>query len=312
MFQYVNNIEIRERGQLGIFREREIWYRGASGFYSIDYVDRTSQTVHGLLIYRFAPVDDGFGLRSVVDIPRAQWRGNHWSFAAESTAQILDEEAPRSEAVASDAAVLPESIDDFLEGQREPEELSYGLLRDRIDALNGKGIDASHYLVDLHLKLALPFANAILAFVAIPIAGRLRRHPSIAAIVGVGVAVGFLYWVILGLATSLGQTGTLPPLFAAWSALPLQRVIRPGARVCAAQDIAARAVAGVLSSSATPIEVRSRAHRRRGTSRSPGEVCRRSVPATDVANQRFEYCGRLRALWRPYFLRSTLRGSRVM
>ena len=56
MFQYVNNVEIRKRGQLGIFREREIWYRGASGFYSIDYVDRTSQTVHGLLIYRFAPV----------------------------------------------------------------------------------------------------------------------------------------------------------------------------------------------------------------------------------------------------------------
>src|SRR5262249_30341064 len=27
---------------------------------------------------------------------------------------------------------------------------------------------------------------------------------------------------------------------------------------------------------------------------------------------RFEYCGRLRALWRPYFLRSTARESRVM
>ena len=66
--------------------------------------------------------------------------------------------------------------------------------------------------------MSLPFANAVLAFVAIPIAGRLRRHPSIAAIVGIGAAVGFLYWVILGLATSLGETGTLPPLLAAWSA----------------------------------------------------------------------------------------------
>lgn len=28
-------------------------------------------------------------------------------------------------------------------------------------------------------------------------------------------------------------------------------------------------------------------------------------------DQRFEYCGRFRALWRPYFLRSTARGSRV-
>ncbi len=218
MFQYVNNVEIRDRGMRGIFREREIWYHGSSGFYSIDYVDRASQTVHGLLIYRFASVEDGFHLRSVIDIPKAQWRNDRWKLAPESIEHILDEETPRNQPVAKDGSILPESIDDFLEVQREPEELSYGLLRDRIDALNGKGIDASHYLVDLHLKLALPFANAVLAFVAIPIAGRLRRHPSIAAIVGVGVAVGFLYWVVLGLSTSLGQTGTLPPLFAAWAA----------------------------------------------------------------------------------------------
>lgn len=218
MYQYVNNVEIRKRGLRGIFREREIWYRGSQGFYSIDYVDRASRTVYGLLIYRFAPVEDGFHLRSVVDIPHATWRDDHWTFAADSAVQILDEEEPRSEPLPHDDDVLPESIDDFLEVQREPEELSYKLLGERIDALNRKGIDASHYLVDLHLKIALPFASAVLAFVAIPIAGRLRRHPSTAAIVGVGVAVGFLYWVALGLATSLGQTGTLPPLLAAWAA----------------------------------------------------------------------------------------------
>jgi lipopolysaccharide export system permease protein len=81
-----------------------------------------------------------------------------------------------------------------------------------------KGIDASHYLVDLYLKLALPFASAVLALVAVPIAGRLRRHPSIAAIVGLGTSVGFGYWVLLGLSTSLGQTGALPPAVAAWAA----------------------------------------------------------------------------------------------
>lgn len=218
MFQHVNNVEIRERGMLGIFQEREIWYRGGGGFYNIDYVDRATQTVHGLRIYRFADVEDGFHLRSVVVVPEAKWHRDQWIFSTNSSEQILDEGTQRSREVASDALLLPESIDDFLEVQREPEELSYGALSDRIEALTAKGIDASHYLVDLHLKLALPFANAVLAFIAIPIAGRLRRHPSTAAVVGVGAAVGFLYWVILGLATSLGQTGTVPPLLAAWSA----------------------------------------------------------------------------------------------
>ncbi len=218
MFQYVNNVEIRERGLRGIFREREIWYHGSRGFYSIDYVDRASQTVHGLLVYRLTKVDDGFSLRSVIDVPSAQWRDGKWAIAADSVEQILDGPEPATRPVAEDAQLLPESIDDFLEVQREPEELSYAALAARIADLRDKGIDASHYLVDLYLKMSLPFANAVLAFVAIPIAGRLRRHPSIAAVVGIGAAVGFLYWVILGLATSLGETGTLPPLFAAWSA----------------------------------------------------------------------------------------------
>jgi len=120
--------------------------------------------------------------------------------------------------VPADGLRIGETLDDFLEVQREPEELSFAALRERIDDLSRKGIDASHYLVDLYLKLALPFASLVLTAVAVPIAGRLRRHPSIAAIVGLGTGIGFGYWVVLGLSTSLGQTGALPPLVAAWAA----------------------------------------------------------------------------------------------
>ena len=38
-----------------------------------------------------------------------------------------------------------------------------------------------------------------------------------AATIGVGTAVGFSYWVLLGLSTSLGQSGAVPPLVAAWA-----------------------------------------------------------------------------------------------
>ncbi len=39
-----------------------------------------------------------------------------------------------------------------------------------------------------------------------------------AATIGLGTAVGFCYWVLLGLSTSLGQSGAIPPLVAAWTA----------------------------------------------------------------------------------------------
>jgi len=218
MFQFVNNVEIRERGMRGIFRDREIWYHGGQGFYSIDYVDRDRQTVHGLLIYQLGSIESGFHLDGVIEIPQARWGNGRWELSSKSLRHLAHGDSFDTVPLSSAEFTIPETISDFLEVQREPEELSYAALRQRISSLTDKGIDASHYLVDLYLKLALPFANGVLALVSIPLAGRLRRHPSIAAIVGLGAAVGFGYWVILGLATSLGASGAIPPAIAAWSA----------------------------------------------------------------------------------------------
>jgi lipopolysaccharide export system permease protein len=213
-FQYVNNVEIRKRAIRGVLSDRAIWYHGADGFYNIDYVDRARATVYDLTVYH---LDEAFHLDSVVVVPRLQWLGNRWQ-ASGAVEHRLDGDGTADIPIPSDAVSISETLDDFLEVQREPEELSYTALRQRIDELRRKGIDASHYLVDLYLKVALPFASAVLAIIAVPIAGRLRRHPSIAAIIGLGTAVGFGYWVLLGLATSLGQSGALPPLIAAWAA----------------------------------------------------------------------------------------------
>jgi lipopolysaccharide export system permease protein len=212
-FQQVNNVEIRKRALRGILSDREIWYHGAAGFYNIDHVDRVRRAVFGLVVYRF---DEDFRLNDVLRVPRAFWRDGGWVIE-EGLRYRLGSDTLVTR-IDPNTLTIPETLDDFLEVQREPEELSYALLRKRIADLTRKGIDASHFLVDLHLKVALPFASMALTLVAVPIAGRLRRHPSIAAVVGLGTAVGFAYWVLLGLANSLGQSGAMPPIAAAWSA----------------------------------------------------------------------------------------------
>lgn len=213
-FQYVNNVEIRKRELRGILSDREIWYHGVDAFYNIDYVDRARKAVYGLTIYSLS---DLFELRSVIEVPRARWVNGKWQTTG-AVEHFMSDGKFSTVLLPTDTLSIPETLDDFLEVQREPEELSFSVLRRRIIDLTRKGIDASHYLVDLHLKLALPFASAVLALVAIPIGGRLQRHPSIAAIIGLGMAVGFGYWVILGFANSLGQTGAVPPIAAAWAA----------------------------------------------------------------------------------------------
>ena len=103
----------------------------------------------------------------------------------------------------------PQEVIDRFEGMRRGD-AEVSALRQRIEDLTRKGIDAANYLVDLNLKLAVPFASFVLACVAVPLAGRVQRHPSVAAILLTGLVVGFAYWVILGLTTSLGQSGVLP------------------------------------------------------------------------------------------------------
>jgi len=213
-YQYVNNVEIRKRAVRGILSDREIWYHGADGFYNIDHIDAHRQTLFGVTIYK---TDTRFDLHTIVQITSAQWTDAGWVTTGAVSRTIGDDGALVTERLDPRQSLMGETLNDFLEVHREPEELSYMALRRRINDLTRKGIDASNYMVDLHMKLAVPFASLVFACVAVPLAGRVQRHPSVAAILLTGLILGFAYWVILGLTKSLGQSGVLPAVVAAWA-----------------------------------------------------------------------------------------------
>jgi lipopolysaccharide export system permease protein len=213
-FQLINNLEIRKRELRGVLSDRQIWYHGGAGFYHIEHVNKAEQAIYGLVIYR---LDEAFMLHSVVEVSKAEWRDHQWRLT-QPIERDLDGDRPVVRTLEPADIAIPETLDDFLAVQREPAELSFFVLREWIRDLTKKGIDASEYLVDLHLKLAVPFASMVLALVGAPIGGRVRRHPSLATIVGTGLVVGFGYWVVFGLASSFGRNGVLPPLVAAWAA----------------------------------------------------------------------------------------------
>lgn len=213
--QYINNVEIRKRPQRGILSERGIWYHGTDGFYSIDQIDPRREALLGLTIYQ---TGGNFELRRIIEVKAARWTGGGWLCSGTFEHAIGDDGQVTTRELPSDESVIHETLGDFLEVQREPAELSYLDLRQRMRDLSRKGIDPSTYLVDLHMKLSVPFTALVLACVAIPLAGRVMRHPSIAATVGVGLILGFGYWVLLALSNALGQSGVLPAVVSAWAA----------------------------------------------------------------------------------------------
>ena len=68
------------------------------------------------------------------------------------------------------------------------------------------------------MKISFPVLNIITAFLGIPFALRLPRVGGLAAAAAMSLVLGFIFWVLFAVTVSIGQTGLLPPLVAAWAA----------------------------------------------------------------------------------------------
>jgi lipopolysaccharide export system permease protein len=210
------NQEVKKRNApSGVFAGRDVWFHGRAGFYNINRVAPRRRMLYGLTIYQMRR--DDFRPSKVIDIATATWTDSGWSFEGAHTLRI-DDDGVHSEAGLPPGFALPEKIDDFDVIALEPEETSYDMLKRQIRNLRSKGVDASESLVDLHLKIANPFAAVVMILLAVPLATRGSRATSLPAAIGLGLAVGISYLFVVGFARALGQAGSLPPLAAAWTA----------------------------------------------------------------------------------------------
>jgi lipopolysaccharide export system permease protein len=69
----------------------------------------------------------------------------------------------------------------------------------------------------LQKRIALPISSILMILLAAPVAhGVYRRDRGLAAGIAIGFCLGFLYFVADGLVMSLGESGAVPPVVAAW------------------------------------------------------------------------------------------------
>jgi lipopolysaccharide export system permease protein len=212
---YVDRVQIKNKKFRGHFNEAEIWYHGPGSFTNIDRFDANRNEIYGLTRYEF---DDSFRLRRIVEVRVARWTGSEWRASDVDEIRFDADGAVETARIPDSELKLDERPDDFTAVHREPEDLSYRSLAREIRDLRRKGIDTTEAKVDLWLKLAVPFISVVMALIAIPLASRHGRGSGMAASVGAALVVGFTFWVVLALTTSLGKGGVLPAPLAAWSA----------------------------------------------------------------------------------------------
>jgi len=72
--------------------------------------------------------------------------------------------------------------------------------------------------VDMYAKISYAFITVIMALLGIPFALRTGRSGGMAFGITLSIVLGFVYWIFFAFCVSLGKSGALPPVLAAWTA----------------------------------------------------------------------------------------------
>ncbi|MBC7474401.1 MAG: LptF/LptG family permease [Candidatus Sericytochromatia bacterium] len=99
--------------------------------------------------------------------------------------------------------------------QKSMQEQSAGEAAKQLAEFKARGIDTRAMEVDYHLKYSLPLATFFVALIAAPIGIKFAKMGTYFG-VAISIALVFVWYVTYTIGRSLGATGALQPLLAAW------------------------------------------------------------------------------------------------
>ena len=208
-------VEVQKREALGTFKQNQLWYRGQNGIYNFRLFDPKSNIIQGITINY---LDNNFTLTGRIDAEKAEWKDNKWVFYNLMITRFGGE-FPSLEWASSRVIDLPETPVDFNLVQKEAEKMGFLELRNYIAKLQAEGYDATRYLVDMHGKIAFTLVIIILITIGISFSLiRTERSGGVMQSIGVGIIIGFSYWIVHAFSMSLGRSGSIPPVLSAWFA----------------------------------------------------------------------------------------------
>ncbi len=152
-----------------------------------------------------------------LDAPKMQWQDSTWTLLNGYKRQFNDdaEEAIPFEMLNDYGIdITPEKI---LQARVQPEDMSYSELAFFIEEVKRNGGNPNRWLVDLYFKTSIPFANFIMVLFGAPLASNKKRSGAIFGVL-ISLFISFIYYGFNKFIQTLGQSGNVEPLLAAWLA----------------------------------------------------------------------------------------------
>jgi len=213
--EYIVMAEVQKRQSFGVFKQNEIWYRSNHAIYNFKLFDADHNIIRGVTINYLNP---DFTLKSRLDAERAEWKNNSWVFYNVLRTSFPKDNIPVLDRFTETIIQIPEKPNDFKIVQKDAEKMGYFELKKYINKIKYEGYDITKHFVDLQGKIALPFVNFILVFIGLSFSLRSERSGGVMQSIAVGIFVGFSYWIVHAFSMSLGRSGMLPAMVAAWAA----------------------------------------------------------------------------------------------
>ena len=207
--------EIKGRGGVRTYRRADRQWLFGKGRFIYNYLryDGERQTLQRLQVFEF---DDRFRLSRRLFADTARYEEGRW-IATGTWVRVFGESGDEyqvfPEAVALD---FPEKPEYFESEMKVPTAMTYGELKEYTAEVRASGQVAPELEVELGKKLSYPAVSLIMALVALPFSFRLGRRGALYG-VGIAIGVGMVFWGLLALFTTLGETGALPANIAVWT-----------------------------------------------------------------------------------------------
>lgn len=212
---HILKVEVQKQRPLGSFKQDQIWYRGRNGVYNFKAFHPEKQLLQGVTINY---LNERFEMTLRVDAQSARWVDGRWVFSDVMITRFPQDDFPHVERFPTALIDLPEKPADFMIAQKEADKMGYLELRRYIRKLQSDGYDTTRYRADMHGKIAFSLVSIILVVIGVSFSLRSERSGGITHSIGAGIVIGFSYWLVFAFSLSLGRSGTLPPLLAAWLA----------------------------------------------------------------------------------------------
>jgi len=211
--EVIKQIRIKGKADTTVFQQGRVWHRGDRIIYNMRYLDPRTKTIRGFTLYE---LDSAFNLVRRIDAGEVAWTRKGWLVKKGILREFKEGRLTYTIPLSNWTLPLPERPEDFERLERLAEEMGFQELRYYLKRLKREGYNPVRYMVDLHNKLSFPMVSVIVALLGVPFAVKGGRHSGIAVGVGLSFIIGFSYWVIFAINTSLGYSGILPPIIASW------------------------------------------------------------------------------------------------